>query len=73
VPAALPEKTVERLLALRWWRFCLYDCYQVPFRPDRCRLDQMEDLADSGAIQEYRPERYAPERLKAPLPDIQGA
>jgi acetyltransferase-like isoleucine patch superfamily enzyme len=63
------EKLIERLLALRWWRFCLYDCFQMPFdRPEEA-LDQLEELIAGGTIAEYAPEKVTAERLRALFAD----
>lgn len=49
------EATIERLLRLEWWRYSLYDCFQVPFERIGEALDQLEALIAAGAIQPYAP------------------
>jgi acetyltransferase-like isoleucine patch superfamily enzyme len=49
------ERTIERLLALQWWRYSMYDCFQVPFDNIDAALDQLEDLVARKAIEEYQP------------------
>ena len=50
------ERTIERLLALQWWRYSLYDCFQLPFDRIGESLDQLEELIGRQAIEEYRPQ-----------------
>jgi acetyltransferase-like isoleucine patch superfamily enzyme len=59
------EKTIERLLALRWWRYSLYDCFEVPFNDIHEALDRLERLVGDGEIQEYAPETVTADHLRA--------
>ena len=61
------EKTIERLLALQWWRYSLYDCFQVPFDRIGESLDQLEDLIGSGQIKEYCPKPLSAHDLQTVL------
>jgi len=52
-----PEPIIERLLNLQWWRYSLYDCYQVPFEHIEDAVSQLEDLVAAGSIKPYEPQR----------------
>lgn len=58
------ERTIERLLALQWWRYSLYDCFQVPFDRISESLDQLEDLIGGQTIEEYRPRPLTAQALR---------
>lgn len=45
-----PEAVVERLLALEWWRFSIYDLFEAPFDSIEAALDVIEARVASGAI-----------------------
>lgn len=57
------EATIERLLKLQWWRFSLYDFFDVPFQRIDEALDRIEALASSGAIRPHEPARFGPQDL----------
>jgi acetyltransferase-like isoleucine patch superfamily enzyme len=59
------ERTIERLLALQWWRFSLYDCFDVPFERIEEALDRIEERVAQGTLTEYRPEPVTAETLQA--------
>ena len=48
-----PEATVERLLALRWWRYSLYDLFEAPMDSIDAALDAIEALVAAGAVKPY--------------------
>lgn len=57
------ERTVERLLAIRFWRFTMNDLGDVYF-PDVPRaLDQIEQKISDGRLQEYKPEIISTETI----------
>ena len=45
-----PEATVERLLALAWWRYSIYDLFDAPMDSIDAALDVIEALVASGAV-----------------------
>ena len=59
-----PEKTVERLQKLRWWRFSIFDLVGIPFDRIDEAIDQVEARIADGAIQEYAPQRITVDALK---------
>lgn len=60
-----PEPTIERLLALQWWRYSLYDCFEVPFHRIDEALDRIEAMAAAGTLVPYQPARITAEDLRA--------
>lgn len=60
-----PEQTIERLLATAWWRYSLYDCFEVPFHRVEDALDQIEEMVARGTLAEYRPQPFTAEDLCA--------
>ncbi len=71
-----PEATVERLLALAWWRYSIYDFFDAPFDDIDGALDSLEALVAQGALRPYAgPEVQAsdfcePDALIARLSDL---
>ena len=59
--------TVERLLALRWWRFALHDLAGLPFDRMPEVLDTVEERIASGTLEEWRPEPITPAGIRALL------
>lgn len=53
------EKTVERLMAIRWWRFSLNDLFGVPFNDIQATLGMLEDKLASKALRKPAPVLYA--------------
>jgi acetyltransferase-like isoleucine patch superfamily enzyme len=60
-----PEPLIERLLKLEWWRYSLYDCYQVPFNRIDDAVNQLEDLVAAGTLKPYEPQRVTARDLQA--------
>jgi len=58
------DRTIARLLALEWWRFSLYDCFDIPFDRIDAALDQFEERIGTGRLKEYRPELLTAQALK---------
>jgi acetyltransferase-like isoleucine patch superfamily enzyme len=48
-----PDKVVERLLSLQWWRFSIYDLFDAPMDDIERALDVIEDLEQTGSIKPY--------------------
>jgi hypothetical protein len=59
-----PDRVIERLQRLSWWRFSTYDLSGTPFDDVERALDVIETKVAAGAIAEYRPETYTPARLR---------
>lgn len=62
-----PDRIIERLLALKWWRFSLFDFYGLPFDQIEAALDAIEDLVTRGIVQEYQPKIIGTRELKSLL------
>lgn len=54
------ERTVERLLALKWWRFALHDFVDLPLSDMPRALDMLEERVASDDLAEWQPERATP-------------
>lgn len=54
-----PAPIIERLLKLEWWRYSLYDCFQVPFDRIEDAVSQLEDLVAAGKLAPYAPKPYS--------------
>jgi hypothetical protein len=54
------DRTIERLLAFKWWRFRLHDFGGLPFNRMPDVIGMMEDQVASGSVEEYLPERITP-------------
>ena len=48
-----PEATVERLLAVAWWRYSIYDLFEAPMDSIDAALDTIEELVATGAVQPW--------------------
>ena len=48
-----PEATVERLLAVEWWRYSIYDLFDAPMDSINAALDVIENLVATGAVSPY--------------------
>ena len=48
-----PERTVERLLRVAWWRYSIYDLFDAPMDSIDAALDTIEDLVARGAVRPY--------------------
>lgn len=58
-----PEATVERLLALRWWRYSIYDLFEAPMDSIDAALDTIEGLVAANAVQPWEGRWIAPDDL----------
>lgn len=61
-----PEPIVERLLALEWWSYSIYDLFDAPFDRIEEALDVIEARIASGAVQPYTSVSLTVEDLCAP-------
>jgi acetyltransferase-like isoleucine patch superfamily enzyme len=59
-----PEATVERLLGLQWWRYCLGDLGPLPFDRIDATLGLIEERVAAG-LQAYEPPRVTGAELRA--------
>jgi acetyltransferase-like isoleucine patch superfamily enzyme len=55
-----PDATVERLLALRWWQYSLYDLFDAPMDSIDAALDKIEELVAGGSIAPYAGQDVVP-------------
>jgi hypothetical protein len=51
-----PEKTVERLLSLKWWNYILPASLQVPYHNIDAALDLISDMKNRGELVVLNPE-----------------
>jgi acetyltransferase-like isoleucine patch superfamily enzyme len=58
-----PEPVVERLLAVEWWRYSIYDLFAAPMDSIERALDVIEELVAAKAVQPYQGRVVAPEDL----------
>lgn len=49
------ERIIARLLEVDWWRYSLYDCYDLPFDKPEQALDQIEERVAAGTLKPYCP------------------
>ncbi|PTW44162.1 MULTISPECIES: CatB-related O-acetyltransferase [Rhodovulum] len=61
-----PEPVVERLLALEWWRFSIYDLFDAPFDDIERAIDAIGEMAASGAVTPYQGPVFSAEDLADP-------
>lgn len=57
---------VERLLASAWWRYAIYDLFDVPFDRIEQAVDAMEQKIASGAVQPFAPPVFTVQDLADP-------
>lgn len=48
-----PEPVVERILAIEWWRYSIYDLFDAPMDDISAALDVIEELVASGKVAPY--------------------
>ena len=60
-----PEKTVERLMAVRWWRYCIYDFFGAPLDNIEAALDRIEEKIAQGEVEEYSPMQIQAKHLQS--------
>ncbi|RHZ91729.1 antibiotic acetyltransferase [Cereibacter sphaeroides] len=67
VRTRVPEALIERLLAVEWWRYSIYDLFAAPFDDVARALDVIEDRIAEGAIKPYEAPLVTPADLAEPL------
>lgn len=60
-----PEPIIERLLKLEWWRYSLYDCFDVPFDRVEDAIAQLEERIGNGNLKPYEAKRLTAADLQA--------
>ncbi|WP_325175504.1 CatB-related O-acetyltransferase [Cereibacter sphaeroides] len=60
------EPLVERLLALQWWRYSIYDLFAAPFDDVARAIDVIEDRIAEGAVTPYEAPVVTPADLAEP-------
>lgn len=50
-----PDRTVEKLLKLQWWRYNIYELSGVDARDIDSSIDSISELIDRGTVQPYEP------------------
>lgn len=58
-----PEPVVERLLALEWWRYSIYDLFTAPMDQIEAALDAIEAMVASGSVAPYQGREIGPDDL----------
>ena len=61
-----PEPIVERLLAVAWWNYSIYDLFDAPMDDVDRSLDVIEALVESGAARPFKAREIRPEDLAQP-------
>jgi acetyltransferase-like isoleucine patch superfamily enzyme len=61
-----PEPLVERLLALEWWRYNIYDLFDAPFDDVPRALDVIEGKIAEGAVAPFTGTEITPTDLASP-------
>ena len=62
-----PEATIERLLAVQWWRYSIYDLFEAPMDSIDTALDTIEAMVASGAVQPWEGRWVEPADLADPV------
>lgn len=60
------EATVERLLAVQWWRYSIFDLFSAPMDDVEAALERIEDMAAAGHLQPYEGPVVNAEHLRDP-------
>ncbi|MBM3524895.1 MAG: CatB-related O-acetyltransferase [Alphaproteobacteria bacterium] len=59
------DAVIERVLAMQWWRYCLYDFDGLPYDRVDAALDAIEEQILKRKLQPYLPVRVTPQMLLA--------
>jgi acetyltransferase-like isoleucine patch superfamily enzyme len=62
-----PDRIVERLTTMQWWRYSLYDLLDAPFDRIEAAIEAIEARIAPGKLAEYRPQSYSLARLRKAL------
>lgn len=66
VRSRFPEATVQRLLAVQWWRFSIFDLFSAPMDDIDRALDRIEAMAADGQLVPYEAPVVTAEDLRDP-------
>lgn len=66
VRTRFPEAMIERLLALQWWRYSIFDLFSAPFDDIGAAVDRIEELVGSEDITQYQGPMVTAEQLRDP-------
>lgn len=61
-----PDRTVERLLALKWWDYSIYDLFDAPMDDIERSLDVLEDLIETQKIKKFSGVKLDRQTLASP-------
>lgn len=61
-----PEATVERLLALQWWRYSIFDLFSARLDDVGAALDRIEEMVGAGKLVPYEGPVVTAENLRDP-------
>lgn len=60
------EKVVERLLALKWWNYCIYDLFDAPMDDIEKSLDVLERMIDDKKVTSFSGVKLDRQTLASP-------
>ncbi len=66
VRSRFSEATVERLLALQWWRYSIFDLFSAPLDNIDATLDRLEDMVAAGQLSPFEGPVITAEALRDP-------
>lgn len=66
VRSRFSDKAVERLLALQWWRYSIFDLFSAPMDDIEAALDRIEEMVGSGMVSPYEGPVVTAEDLRDP-------
>jgi hypothetical protein len=55
IKTRFPDKTIEKLLALKWWQYAMWDLRDLPWDDIDLSIAVIEDRAARGRLTPYRP------------------
>jgi acetyltransferase-like isoleucine patch superfamily enzyme len=61
-----PDALVERMLAVQWWRYAIYDLFAAPMDQPAAVLDHIEDRVAAGTLAPYAGPVLGPADLADP-------
>lgn len=61
-----PETTVERLLALQWWKYSIFDLFSAPLDNIDAALDRVQEMISAGHILPYEGPVVTAQQLRDP-------
>ena len=62
-----PKATVERLLALQWWRYSIFELFSAPLDDVEIALDRIEDMIGGGRLAPYEGPVVTAQDLRDPV------